>query len=303
MRTPGTREVAVMAALTVAAVALMLGFLTIRPGTIQAVPAGPPPTADNPCPNVLRAAQDGFNTFLTPVDGDLPENPERIWLCGEPYDTGTAGPLEPLTTNVNEAVAAFNALEPGSTDMMCTQEYRMTYLTVLDYPDGRLVLRGELHGCRVITDGRNSWLGGEEWLNTLIGLWETQRSQQSAPSETPPICPPMTTIIAAKPAEVSTGHICTGPFDEQRVTGELDAELVDRIVANLDTGRSADDPRHQDLQSTTFVLSDPWGSTLSIIPLAEHGFFVGWADPMGSSGEKLYWTPPADLERELRALL
>lgn len=318
---------AVVGGLVLAAVAIPLGYQALRgpdgavPGdTPSPIPSGssslepsapsPTPTeasatptvapVENPCAGIAEETREA-GLQLTPFDGDLPDGALRAWLCGDPSEgfPATGGPLEPLTEGLDEVTAAFNALEPLPGDVACTAEYRMTYVVVLDYPDGAQRLRGELHGCKVVSDGERQFSGGEGFLQTLVGLWERQRSGVAAPTEAPEACPPLTTLVPTTPDAVLVGHVCARDYGDVRVLSDVPEDLLSRMVESLRTDVGGDVPAMGIDDRGAFVLVDGWGSTMSLVPLHDGNFAV---DP-SPLDEFAYWKPSADLAEDLHAFL
>lgn len=316
---------AVVGGVVLALVTIALGYQALR-GPDQAVPGGSPtasparpetpgdptpsPTGtapsptlssgDNPCPAIADEVREG-TLELTPFDGDLPDGALRAWLCGDPHEgfMATGGPGEPLTEGLDRLTEAFNALEPLPADIVCTAEYRMTYVVVLDYADGAQRLRGELHGCRVVTDGERRFYGGEGFLQTLVGLWAEQRAAMEAPSAVPEVCPPLSTLVPTGPDAVLEGYVCSRDFGDIRVLDEIPDDLLARMVESLrtDVGGEVHEMGIEDRGA--LVLVDGWGSTISLVALQDGSFAV---DP-GPSAQWVGWEPPVDLADDLLALL
>ena len=316
---------AVIGGLILAAVAIPLGYQALT-GPDGAVPAdtsspsapgsgsepsasssptsaAPTPTAgpgENPCAAIADESRAG-GLQLTPVEGDLPDGALRAWLCGDPSQdiSSTGGPAEPLTEGLDEVVAAFNALEPLPPDTACTMEYRMIYVVVLDYADGSTRLRGELHGCRAISDGERQWGGGEGFLQLLVDLWSRQRAAMDAPTEAPEVCPPLTTLVPTTPDAILAGRVCSRDYGDVRVLNEIPEELLARMIGSLSADVGGEVPGMGIDDRGAFVLVDGWGSTLTLVPLHDGHFAV---DPTPLS-EFVYWKPPVELARDLHEFL
>jgi hypothetical protein len=311
---------AVIGGLILAAVAIPLGYQALT-GPDGAVPAetpslspsgssSPEPSAppspsgiaptpgpvENPCAAI---AEEGL--ALTPFEGDLPDGALRAWLCGDPSQdiSSTGGPAEPLTEGLDEVVAAFNALDPLPADIACTAEYRMTYVVVLDYQDGSTRLRGELHGCRTVSDGEHHWGGGEGFLRVLVDLWSRQRAAMDAPTEAPEVCPPLTTLVPTTPEAILVGHVCARNYGDVRVLDEIPEELLARMLESLAADVGGEVPGMGIDDRGAFVLVDGWGSTMTLVPLHDGNFAV---DPTPLS-EFVYWKPPVELARDLHEFL
>lgn len=272
------------------------------PSPTEPAPSPEPsaPSGENPCPGIAEEAREG-TLELTPFDGDLPDGAVRAWLCGDPNEgfSATGGPAEPLTEGVGDLVGSFNALEPLPADIACTAEYRMTYVVVVDYADGSKRLRGELHGCRVVSDGERLFSGGEGFLQALVGLWEEQRAGLEAPTEAPAVCPPLSTLLATTPDAVVAGFVCSRDYSDIRVLGEIPDDLVARIIESLKSDVGGEVPGVDMDDRGALVLVDGWGSTMSLVPLLDGNFAV---DP-GPVTQLVSWKPPVDLATDLDALL
>ncbi|OYN92121.1 hypothetical protein [Parenemella sanctibonifatiensis] len=137
------------------------------------------------CGNTQQAAPGDTPDPSESTPGALPSGATQVWLHG---DQRWPGPAEPLTTDVQSAIDAFNELPSAPPNQVCTMEYRLAYEAVFDYPDGRqITVAGELHGCRTVRLGAagdpnaDRRLGGEGYLNELLRLWQAQ----GTPVETP----------------------------------------------------------------------------------------------------------------------
>lgn len=139
------------------------------------------------CTELREAVGYEVPTQTIPDDG-LPLGASAVWLCGEsgpPYG-GALGAHEPLTTDVDGFVQVLNDLPRAPADMVCTAEYVLSYLFVVEYPDGsRVPLEGGLHGCRTV-GGRE---GADEVWNEITNRWAEQReAQDTAYTGDPDLC-------------------------------------------------------------------------------------------------------------------
>lgn len=261
-------------------------------------PPNPPPSGDNPCEDLLDRMRDGDDVTTALPGGELPAEPTRAWLCGDPQQSW-AGPAEPLGTGLDEVIATFNGFDVPGVDIACTDEYAMRYLTVFDYEDTFHVVLGELHGCRLLTSGQERRFGGEEFLDQLTGAWLEQRDHPRSAVEEADCSSANGTLLPADPQQVIAGFGCLVAA-EQSHDEPLPADLLTRVQDSL----ASDDLRsgsYAEVADDTLVLADPWGATIGITPLAGGGFLVQNGSPL------LYpyhhWFPSAELEEDVLAYL
>lgn len=303
-RRSNTRRAGGVGLALIVAVAAPLTYLALRGGDV-AVPAQSPspapstaPTATNPCAEIIKGMSEDGPTLTALGNERLPAGATRAWFCGDQQQAMTAGPAEPLTVGVEDLVKSFNALEPLAADAACTDEYRLTYELAFDYPDGRKVVAGTLHGCRAVTDGRTNWGGGDALFEAATSLWQKQREAVEAPAEVPATCPPIGTLLVARPADVQAGSVCVGHGDTFQAV-PLPADLFDQVKASLQTDMHEETPDTGLTDSQFLVLTDGWGSTLTLVAFPERGFgLFNTAEIQGN-----YWQPPEALETQIRALM
>ena len=291
-----TGQIAAVAALVVA-VGIPIGLALTNPRQ-SAVPAQTPAPAPvsrtNPCASLTKAQADG--NFRTPLDnGQLPDGAVQAWLCGDGAMEGfESGPAEPLTSGVGDLVAAFNALEPVPADQMCTEEYRYTYKIAVDYPNDQKVITGGLHGCRVVSDGVASRSGAEGFLATAIDLWREQRAAANPPQDAAAVCPPISSLIPASIDGVTQSYACTG-LDGNITAKLLDADLTADIVAHYPKNLVDEVPGQGIAEAAALVLVDPWGSIITMRPLAGEGYIV--LDT--TADQPQFWIPSAELAQRI----
>lgn len=228
---------------------------------------------------------------------------KRAWLCG---DATEAGPADPLTQDVDAAVEAYLALPEAAADRACTEEYRLTYTVVFQYEDGTVApVRGELHGCRTVTDFDTTRSGGEEFLGTLADLWRKERETSdfnatSWPTQTSSILRP------------DLGNIDRVQFTWPRGDGKVEARQPDsagtwgsnQAFAAAIADSLAEPATHSALPAVfspgdegVIVLADRFGDVISLQPLIEGGYL--YTPPQGDQD---VWSPPADLADALASM-
>lgn len=267
----------------------------------SATPAAPPLPERTAAEVCAEARQLVTDTFTTGADGaaSLEAGAARAWLCGddavsEGMASGTAGPVDPLTDDVDQAIDWYLKAEPADPMQPCTMEYRLSYTVAFEYPDGSLApVRGELHGCRSVTDGTSTKQGGQEFYDLLLGLWDENRGADFAAEREH--CTASATMVAADPADAVTGALCQVSGGEA-VVGELDpadAAAIGAAVAAQAT--EAPDMLTYPDEPTRLELLNAAGDMFSLELLAD-GSFVYY----DASGAKL-WTPTTQLGSVLQA--
>lgn len=260
--------------------AVPLGIALLGNTGEPVVPAEPAPTfptitAAELCDPFVPPSETADENIVA-ID-ELPDAPARVWLCPDAPDvSNVVFPDEPLTDPeaVSEAIAAFNSYpDIDLAAIMCTEEYRMTYTAVFEYLDGRLLpVRGELHGCRLLYTGPADEVhareGGEEFLNTLTGLWAAQRAESDESARLGPEACNGATLIPAEPSGIVGGYACAAGMDAAAPTEvvELPPELA-RSVAELDFGPSE---AVMDGSWIRVALVDESGGNLSYLYDGEH---------------------------------
>lgn len=217
-------------------------------------------------------------TQTIPDDG-LPLGASAVWLCGEaglPYD-GRLGAREPLTTDVDGFVQKLNELPALPEEIACTAEYSLTYIFVVEYPDGTAVpLQGELHGCRTVA-GR---AGGEEIWDEITTRWAAQRDAQGiAYTGTPDLCVNsyrqregiqngLDSVWSTGGIDAVRGVICGLPADATSYETEvLQRDLPDDLVADLAaafTTEPVQGPGWGDALLPYLVLLNPYGDPTTV---------------------------------------
>ncbi len=239
-------------------------------------------------------------TYANPGDPVLQEGAVRAWLCGddsaeEGMVSGTRGPLDPLTVDVDKAVSWFLDAQPSDPDQACTMEYRLTYVVAFEYEDGSLIpVQGELHGCRTVTDGSRYVDGGDGFLDLLTDLWLANRVDAELVSVD--LCT-TGSVFAAKPEDAVSAAVCIPAADGTRGAAHLPdpAAIGASIAANsvdVDSVTTALDP-----QSTTLELMNSSGDILSLERLAEGGYLFFEGDQARA------WTPSTDESAVLDAAI
>lgn len=311
----------VVAGIAAAALAVLAVPLVISMGSGpvgSAVPGDvPEPTHSSPVSSapalperdvveVCAEARDEAATYGWAPAGEKPrlrEGAVRAWLCGD--DTpdgdallgGTRGPLDPLTERVEEAVDWYLSADLAPAEQACTAEYRLTYTVAFEYSDGSLIpVRGEPHGCRTVTDGDTTKLGGEEYLGLLKGLWSEARTPGF--TARPELCSAAASIIEADPAQSVAGARCTADQNGVVTKEAMSEELARAVGESVATSAEPADPLAVEYPERVWVLElmDRAGDIFRLELLAD-GSFVHY------DGEQpMVWDPPADLDEALSLL-
>ena len=292
-RRAGIGGVAVVAALAVVS-PFALNQFDNSDDTAVPAPLGTEPATSSPlAPADREAACAG--AAENAVD-ELPETAERLWLCDEPggIGAGRKGPQEPLTVGVDEALAAFHALEAADPNQACTMEYTLTYVVVAEAADGTMTpVSGGLHGCRTV--GNRS--GADGYLATLGDLWAAQRAAVTPPAErlgAERLCAVPTSILPTSIDGATQAAICApGGYEDAPANGvDVPAELLEQIRADI-AENTASGTLGEWEPTATLVLADPWGDTLVLNRFASGTY--QWDDQV--------WRPEGALAEMLDALV
>ncbi|GAB3818416.1 hypothetical protein GCM10028820_20730 [Tessaracoccus terricola] len=240
--------------------------------------------------------EDGERVQPTTDDVELEPGAVRAWLCGDatvsnPF--GTIGPLEPLEQGVDQVVEFVEAQpELDLATITCTMEYSLSYLVVLEYPDGSLAhVTAETHGCQAIMVGQTAHSGGVEFLGHLTGLWSAQRDSVSEPEPvgTTPACPVPNTMLVPSLEDIVSGVVCVGdPETGQYGRSLLAPEDVERVVADIRANAVEGEASGWD---ATLALVGSWGDWLRLVA-SEDGSSYWFVDAEGTSR---VWTPSPEV--------
>lgn len=295
-----------VAALVVLGLAVPLAALMSQQNTIPANPA----STSTPLPPEFQGLT---NPCLDP-DQSLPEptgaletGATRVWLCGdyvagdELSASGMIGPLEPLVNDVDQLIETWESYDPLAEDIACTMEYRLTYNLVFDYDDQtQRVLRGELHGCRTLSDGTTNRSGGEELFDLAVGMWQEQRD--ALPEfENPYVpCRVASSIMSADLEDVNRGSLCVlsddgSQQDSARLPDDLVEQVRDAIAAEAEPVAPEDQVVFEDRRWLELVtrFADP----IRLNTDATGEVYEWWADE-----GLMRWEPSTELQEALAVL-
>ncbi|MDF1487534.1 hypothetical protein [Tessaracoccus caeni] len=184
--------------------------------------------------------------------GPVTTGATQVWLCGDAVVTdvvprekadpakgrngtpsGSRGPMEPLTLNPDELVAAYLNAPEADPMAACTEEYSLTYRLVFEYPDKEpQVVRGELHGCRTATDGDTVREGGKELYDAAIAAWTEQRRSTADTVEPVPVsnldCDIAGTLLPVDLDELRVALVCDFELVSIREPQSIE-ELIDAV--------------------------------------------------------------------------
>ncbi|WP_040283313.1 hypothetical protein [Tessaracoccus massiliensis] len=295
--TSGTAALAVVALAVPAALNLS--------GGAEPIVASPEPTASAPAPtpDPTASGATGVDVSLSPnaegkpgaaacygEDGEpagershagtIRTGAARAWLCTNPDNFGTGGPLEPLVVDVDGLVEALYA-QPTLTDDSA-QAVAEHYTVVFEFDDGRrMSFSGDTRDSTALTDGVNSLQGSAAFYRDEVEAgWLAQRARAGAPAtgyESPQECPVLScqqSLLPVSLDRITGGYACTTDADTSRAV-ELRQSLAE------DIGWAA--------------LANAWGAQILLRKAGERYEFRGEDSLMG-------WTPAPGLATELDAL-
>lgn len=228
----------------VAAVAVPLGLTMGSSQQMVATPA-PTPSITTPLapgalePDACRDAEGNHPTMTDLPGGALPEGATRVWLCGGPSDTFAAdtyvGAPEPLTRNVAEAVAAFNAVPSTTGRIDCPANNSIGFTVVYEYPDGEhYTVQGGLGGCDAVFSSDTFRMDARDYLEDLRGLWNEQRFALGTIFDADvPVCSARTSVLGVGLADMTRAYACGPVGDEEPPTGSVQIALSDELVADI----------------------------------------------------------------------
>ncbi|MBB1482862.1 hypothetical protein H5392_03175 [Tessaracoccus sp. MC1865] len=294
-----TRRVAVAAAAVVAVTALAVPLVTQLSGDPRDIVASPAPTTAPPEPAAPWIPEACGMTGAEPlVDGDLPADAARLWLCGAPasdsYPIAFVGASEPLEgERVAEALDSFNALARSEGVLDCMGGFHLPFTAVAEYPDG--TLRGvRMGGCGELVDAVDYTggfrEGGDAYLATLEKLWAAQRDDKATTWDGIDVsCTGTTQSLWSEvdPARLTRALACV---DGKPV--ELPADITDDMLASVATDLTSDGRQPLIFGAPEFVLLTAAGDPVALLR---------WGDGLAWHHDSAYrtWTMPEALRQRI----
>lgn len=227
----------------VAALAIPIG-LTLGSAGRQSVatPAATPTVAETPSslePAACRNAEGDYPAVTELPGGSLPDGATRVWLCGGASNSFAAntyvGAAEPLSRNVADAVAAFNAVpsEVGAID--CPANTSIGFTVVYEYPGGvTRTLRGDLGGCEAVVSSDTFRMEAATYLEDLRSLWAKQRTALGTVfSSDVPVCSARTSVMGVVLADMVRAYACGPIVNEDGSTDSVQIPLSDEVVSDI----------------------------------------------------------------------
>lgn len=247
---------------------------------------------------VSKACLDSVGVVTKLPDGKLPAGATRVWLCDGDQEPAVRvyGPPEPLTSRVDEVVAAFNAL-PVVPDQECgSGDYQQAYTLVVEYPQGKpLILSGITHGCKTLTDGVQLRGQADTFFSNTVELFKQQRAEQTYEldpgNET--LCLQGRSFMGMTLEASVRGFMCGVPEGSTSmfvdpIQRDLPADLVSRIVETARAEATKPPPTEGPAWSQSIVLLSRYGDPIT---LYRSGDTFSWME--GTTWWE--WTPKADL--------
>lgn len=282
--------------------------------TMTATPAPADSSPQDPTPVVAEICQglhdDAFPHEL-PNDGRMPEGAEEVWICGgkglgQWGDVNLVAVAEPLTLDVEEAVAAFNAEPTATMAIDCDGVQSEMFDVVYAYPDGTRyvaqVHRGRTPevGCRHISVG--GWLRFESqaFVAELAELWQRQRAAQGTafvPGDD--VCPDSASVFDVSPKEATSGFVCLPVDDDsgEAVQIRLSDDLVADIAAEIEVTGDGPEPGLE-RSAPSLVLQNEHGDPFTIFGTPGDGYH--WYPPRDAGGMQI-WRPSQEIRERMLA--
>lgn len=279
---------------------------SVEPSSGQATEASGPEVELFPSPDGRPGAAACWNEAGEPVmewhnSGTIEAGAARAWLCPNPQHYGTAGPLEPLVTDVDGLIEAFYAQpEVTSEDAQSLAEW---YTVVFEYPDGsKRSFSGDIQDSTAMTDGEVRLQGSEAFYRDEVAArWLAQRAEIGAPAgaaQLPQECPVTVnqSLLQVPLGEITSGYACALDQGEPTANVQIPAALAAAVGAEaLADGVSAEAVDDGSLQDHRLVLRDVWGDEIVLSKRSDRYEFRGDSSLMA-------WTPSQEFAAELDAL-
>lgn len=275
-----------------------------RESTVDPAPTPGVEVSLSPANDGRHGAVTCYNEAHEPVGdwiniGTIPTGAARAWLCTNPDNYGTVGPLEPLVADVDGLIEALYA-QPELTDDSAP-ELAEAYTVIFEYDDGRkMSFTGDVQDATQLTDGENLLQGSVAFFEDEVAArWEAQRESAVAPVEEYAAlqeCPALSYQQALLPVsleEVTGGYACASDGDTSRATElreSLAAEIGREALANGEPVEAS-----QEGGNDVLVLTNVWGDQIQLRKAGERYEFRGDDHLMG-------WTPSPEFAAELDAL-
>lgn len=280
------------------------------PQTMTATPAPADPSSPQGptplLPEVCRGLDETIYPKQLPDDGHMPEGAQEVWLCGGKGLGGEldlVGAAEPLTLDVGEAVAAFNAEPTAMMAIDCDSRQGETFDVVYAYADGTRYVaevflgRTPEVGCNHVSVG--GWLrfDPQTYVSEILRLWQRQRESQD--SEFVPgdnVCPDKSSVFNVSPKGAVSGFVCVDDVagaPHQQI--QLSDDLVAEIAAEIRVTDSGEEPG-LDRSAPSLVLLGEHGDPFTIFGTPDDGY--RWYPPRNQGGMQ-YWVPSEGIRERM----
>ncbi|GAB3818454.1 hypothetical protein GCM10028820_20830 [Tessaracoccus terricola] len=280
--------------------------MTATPAPADSSPQGPTPLVPEICQGILEEPYQEL-----PDDGRMPEGAEQVWICGgkglgQWGDVNLVAVAEPLTMDVEEAVAVFNAEPTATMAIDCDGVQSEMFDVVYAYPDGtRYVAQTHVGrtpdvGCNHVSVG--GWLRFEPqaFVADLAELWEQQRAAQGAafvPGDD--VCPDGASVFDVSPKDAASGFVCllTDDGTGEAVQIRLSDGLVADIAAEIEVTGDGPEPGLE-RSAPSLVLQNEHGDPFTIFGTPEGGYH--WYPPRDAGGMQT-WIPSTEIRDRMLA--
>lgn len=286
--------------------------VTDTPGEATQVLPMPDPHPEYP---VARICYDEEGELRMPVEGEsVQRGAVKAWLCEATTWFAGGAPREPLVTDVDRIVDAFEALpdyveDQQQCDIPLDQSAPQT--VILEYPDGSLrTIHMDGDPCTPSTDGAVEKGNGEVMTRELIQFWDAQREAMRdldvpEPAEATECAGVSTHMVLGRPADVIRARACVdrGTADLQRI--DIPDALREAIVADLEESGVERGSLDENRSLDEIVLTTKWGDEI-VLTRSVDGTVYGYSayDPeIEQFWVEMIWSPSTtELAEQVEAL-
>ncbi|MDO5736830.1 MAG: hypothetical protein Q4P15_10185 [Propionibacteriaceae bacterium] len=284
--------------------------ITAQPATSPSSPVEQmtevPGTTVGPLPGAAACYNDDGTPISWNQEEAAPAEPGavRAWFCGDyspETGQGFIGPLEPLTSGLDQIIADVQAAEVVDlARTTCMSDYNLSFNAVFEYEDGtRRIIGGDRHGCRTTYDGGVARAGGDEFYGALYNAWQEQRKTDTGDWVVPHFCPGPLSLLEMAPGAAVQGSLCgdqSGMWTSTYLSDDLLKEAAESMQTMLESPAEGTPQPNSTApeQRVWLTLSNKFTDYLTLVR-HEDGIYRAY----DGEGLEWFWQPSQELGARL----